>query len=328
MPQLKVDFVRKVMALAAAASLLLLSACGSSPSASSGDVAPLSSVKVTPGADDSSDPTVTFDTPLVATETAAKVVVDGKGDPIKVNQNVKFKSVAYNAENGSLIGSGFGQDALTLPTTDEMKAQMPALYDTFLAAKVGSWIAFVEPAAEAAAVPSESASPSAAPATAKTLVVLKVMSAEDIPPASQKLGADEVKKLKDAGALPTVEFKDGKPAITIPKGKDAPAGLVVDIIKEGTGTTKATSASTVSAHYTGVRWEDGKQFDSSYDRGEPSSFPLSGVIKGWTQGLDGLTAGTQVMLSIPTDLAYGPDAAAQGGPAGPLVFFVELKEVK
>lgn len=326
MPQLKVDFVRKVMALAAAASLLLLSACGSTPPASSGDVAPFESLKVTPGKDDSSDPTVTFDTPMVATETAAKVVVDGKGEALKENQNVKFKSVAYNAEDGSLLGSGFGQEALTLPTTAEMKTQMPALYDTFLAAKVGSWIAFVEPGAEAAATPSASASPSA-PATAKTLVVLKVLSAEDIPPASEKLGADEVKKLKDSGALPTVEMKDGKPAITIPKGKDEPAGLVVDVIKEGTGKV-ATETSDVSANYTGVRWEDGQQFDSSFDAGKAADFNLTQVIKGWTQGLSGLKAGTQVMLTIPADLAYGPDAASLGRPAGTLVFFVELKEVK
>jgi hypothetical protein len=342
MPQLKVDFVRKVMALAAAASLLLLSACGastpapgsSSPAssvdgtpASSGDIAPFASLKVTPGKDDSSDPTVTFDHPLVAKESAAKVIVEGTGATIKENQNVKFKSVAYSAEDGSLLGSGFSKDALSLPTIAEMKTQLPALYDTFLKTKVGSWIAFVEPSADAAAEPSPSASPSAGPATAKTLVVLKVISAEDIPPASTKLGPDEVKKLKDSGALPTFEMKDGKPVITIPKGKDVPAGLVVDVVKEGTGKV-ATATSDVSANYTGVRWEDGKQFDSSYDRGAAADFNLQKVIKGWTLGLEGLKAGTQVMLTIPTDLAYGPDAASQGSPAGPLVFFVELKDVK
>lgn len=315
------------MALAAAASLLLLSACGSSTPASSGDVAPLSSLKVTPGGDDSTDPTVTFDSPLVATETAAKVVVDGKGDVIKENQNVTFKSVAYNAEDGKLLGSGFGQAALSLPTTDELKAQMPALFDTFLATKVGSWIAFVEPAADAAAAaPSESAAPSDKAPTAKTLVVLKVISAENIPEASKVLGADEVAKLKADGALPTVEIKDGKPVFTIPKDKDAPAGLVVDVVKEGTGKVAAADSQVV-ADYAGVRWEDGKSFDSSYDRGEPSPFGLNQVIKGWTQGLTGLKAGTQVILTIPSDLAYGDDAAS-GRPTGPLVFFVDLKEIK
>ena len=158
-------------------------------------------------------------------------------------------------------------------------------------------------------------------------MVLKVVSTEEIPEPSKKLSQDEVKKLKDAGALPSFEMKDGKPAITIPKGKDVPAGLAIDIVKEGTGKV-ATATSDVSANYTGVRWEDGKQFDSSYDRGKAADFNLAGVIKGWTQGLTGLKAGTQVMLTIPTDLAYGPDAASQGMPAGPLVFFVELKEVK
>ncbi|WP_307579824.1 FKBP-type peptidyl-prolyl cis-trans isomerase [Paeniglutamicibacter psychrophenolicus] len=318
------------MALVATASLLLVTACGSTTTASSGDIAPLESIKVTPGSDDASDPTVTFDTPLVATATAAKVLVEGKGDQIKENQNIKFKSIAYKATDASLLGSGFAGEPVTLPTNEEFKAQLPALYDTLMQTKVGSWIAMVEPAAEAAAT--DGASPSASPeaAPAETVVVLKVVSTEEIPPAappSKKLGADEVKKLKDAGALPTFEMKDGKPAITIPKDKDAPAGLVVDIVKEGTGKV-ATATSKVSANYTGVRWEDGKQFDSSYDRGKAADFGLDGVIAGWTQGLTGLKAGTQVMLTIPTDLAYGPDAASQGAPEGPLVFFVELKEVK
>ncbi|RAX47941.1 peptidylprolyl isomerase [Arthrobacter sp. AQ5-05] len=318
------------MALVATASLLLVTACGSTTMASSGDTAPLTSIKVTPGADDSSDPTVTFDTPLVATGTAAKVLVEGKGEAIKENQNIKFKSIAYKATDASLLGSGFAGEPVTLPTNEEFKTQLPALYETLMQTKVGSWIAMVEPAAEAAAT--DGASPSASPeaAQAETVVVLKVVSTEEIPPAappSKKLGADEVKKLKDDGALPTFEMKDGKPAITIPKDKDAPAGLVVDIVKEGTGKV-ATATSKVSANYTGVRWEDGKQFDSSYDRGKASDFGLDGVIPGWTQGLTGLKAGTQVMLTIPTDLAYGPDAAAQGAPEGTLVFFVELKEVK
>lgn len=312
------------MALVATASLLLVTACGSTTTASSGEVAPLESIKVTPGADDSSDPTVTFDAPLVATATGAKVIVEGKGDEIKENQNIKFKSIAYKAEDASLLGSGFAGEPVTLPTNEEFKAQLPALYETLMQAKVGSWVAMVEPAAEAA--PAEGATPSASPSAAKaeTVVVLKVVASEPIPEASKKLGADEVKKLKDEGALPTFEMKDSKPAITIPKDKDVPAGLVVDIVKEGTGKA-ATATSDVSAHYTGVRWEDGKQFDSSFDRGEPSDFNLAGVIPGWTQGLDGLKAGTQVMLTIPTDLAYG---GAAGAPAGPLVFFVELKEVK
>src|SRR5699024_266911 len=98
---------------------------------------------------------------------------------------------------------GFGQAALGLPTTDELKKQMPALYDTFLATKVGSWIAFVEPQADAAAAsPSASPAPSDKPVTAETVVVLKVISAADIPPApepSKTLSPDEVAKLKSEG---------------------------------------------------------------------------------------------------------------------------------
>lgn len=321
------------MALVATASLLLVTACGST-GASSGDAAPLSSIKITPGSDDTSDPTVTFDTPLVATETAAQVIVKGKGDDIKENQNVMFKSAVYSSEDASLLGSNFSGENNPLPMTEQLKTELPALYETLLQSKVGSWVAMVEPGAEG--VTAEGTSPSEEPASSQAVVVLKVVSTEEIPPAaepSKKLGDDEVKKLKDDGALPTAEMKDGKPAITIPKDKEPPAGLVVDVVKEGTGKA-STETNAASVDYAGVTWSDGKQFDSSYDSGEPILVNLGkstegmNVIPGWTQGLVGLKAGTQAILSIPADLAYGADAASQGRPAGTLVFFVELKEVK
>ncbi|MNI43494.1 FKBP-type peptidyl-prolyl cis-trans isomerase FkpA precursor [compost metagenome] len=76
----------------------------------------------------------------------------------------------------------------------------------------------------------------------------------------------------------------------------------------------------------GVNLSDGKKFDSSFDRGEPTSFPLSGVIKGWTQGLEGKTVGSRVLLVIPQDLAYGE--AGQGEAKGHLVFVVDILGVK
>lgn len=141
-----------------------------------------------------------------------------------------------------------------------------------------------------------------------------------------KASADEVKKLKDAGDLPTVEFKDGKPSITIPQGKEAPADLIVDVIKEGDGPV-ATETSKVTAKYLGVTWKDGKKFDSSYDRTPTTSdFGLNQVISGWTKGLTGLKQGSTVLLSIPATLAYG-ETTTETQPAGPLVFVVELDKV-
>jgi FKBP-type peptidyl-prolyl cis-trans isomerase len=96
------------------------------------------------------------------------------------------------------------------------------------------------------------------------------------------------------------------------------------------GTGKEVKAnSTIEANYFG--WTaDGKIFDSTNQNGTvtPASFSLEQVIKGWTKGLTGAKEGAVRKLLIPTDLAYGPSAAEQGQPAGPLAFIVQIKSVK
>jgi len=100
-------------------------------------------------------------------------------------------------------------------------------------------------------------------------------------------------------------------------------GLQYEVIKEGTGASpKATD--TVTVHYTGTLL-DGTVFDSSVERGEPATFPLNMVIKGWTEGLQKMKVGSKYKFYIPSDLAYGANGA--GGTIGPnstLIFEVEL----
>lgn len=105
------------------------------------------------------------------------------------------------------------------------------------------------------------------------------------------------------------------------------SGLKYMILREGTGKSpKATDVVTV--HYSG-NLPDGTVFDSSYDRGEPTSFPLNRVIPGWTEGLQLMKTGGKAVFYIPSNLAYGP-TGTPGGPIGPnqdLLFTVELIEV-
>jgi putative heme-binding domain-containing protein len=109
--------------------------------------------------------------------------------------------------------------------------------------------------------------------------------------------------------------------------KTTDSGLQYRIINPGNG-EKPTPADTVVCHYKG--WlEDGTEFDSSYARGEPAQFPLSGVIKGWTEGLQLIAPGGKIELKIPPELGYGPRGA--GGvipPNATLNFEVELIEVQ
>lgn len=100
------------------------------------------------------------------------------------------------------------------------------------------------------------------------------------------------------------------------------SGLAYKVLKTGTGESP-TQDDRVKVHYTG--WTtDGAMFDSSVVRGEPSTFPLSGVIAGWTEGLQLMQPGAEFRFWIPEALAYQGQA---GRPAGTLVFDVELLEV-
>jgi len=110
--------------------------------------------------------------------------------------------------------------------------------------------------------------------------------------------------------------------------KTTASGLQYKMLKEGAGKVPAAS-NTVKVHYKGTLL-DGKEFDSSYKRGEPIEFPLGGVIRGWTEGLQLVKEGGKIQLFIPSALAYGP-RGTPGGPIGPdetLIFEVELLQVK
>jgi peptidylprolyl isomerase len=119
-----------------------------------------------------------------------------------------------------------------------------------------------------------------------------------------------------------------KPTVEIPDGP-APLELIIDDLTVGDG-AEAVRGSTCSMQYVGVAWSTGKQFDASWDRGQPFSFQLGvgSVIAGWDQGVAGMKVGGQRRLTIPADLGYGSRGA--GGvikPGETLVFVVDLVDV-
>ena len=106
-----------------------------------------------------------------------------------------------------------------------------------------------------------------------------------------------------------------------------PSGLQYQVLKEGNG-RKPKATDTVKCHYEGML-VDGTMFDSSIQRGEPAEFPLNGVIRGWTEGLQLMQEGAKYRFFIPYHLGYGEQGA--GGaipPFAALIFDVELIEVK
>ena len=104
-----------------------------------------------------------------------------------------------------------------------------------------------------------------------------------------------------------------------------PSGLQYKVIKQGKGAVP-TNKNTVKVHYKGTLI-DGTEFDSSYSRNEPSSFPVTGVIKGWTEALTMMPVGSKWELYIPQELAYGARNQSKIKPFSTLVFEVELLEI-
>jgi len=124
--------------------------------------------------------------------------------------------------------------------------------------------------------------------------------------------------------------EEGEAFLTANKEKEGvvtlPSGLQYQVITEGTG-EKPSVNSNVTTHYHGTTI-DGKVFDSSVQRGQPASFPVSGVIKGWTEALQLMPVGSKWRLFIPSELAYGERGAGDAiGPHSALIFEVELLSI-
>jgi len=135
----------------------------------------------------------------------------------------------------------------------------------------------------------------------------------------------ELQKIGDAN------MKEGQEFLAENKTKDGvvtlPSGLQYKILTPGTGPIPG-AADTVVCNYRGT-FINGSEFDSSYKRGQPATFPVSGVIKGWTEALQLMPVGSKWQLFIPSDLAYGPRGA--GGtipPNATLIFEVELLSIQ
>jgi FKBP-type peptidyl-prolyl cis-trans isomerase len=113
-----------------------------------------------------------------------------------------------------------------------------------------------------------------------------------------------------------------------PNIKTTASGLQYETLSQGKGTVSPLATNTVTVHYKGTTL-DGTEFDSSYSRGAPASFPLNRVIAGWTEGVQLMKEGDKFRFYIPADLAYGSEGAGRLiGPNAALIFEVELIKIQ
>jgi FKBP-type peptidyl-prolyl cis-trans isomerase FkpA len=145
---------------------------------------------------------------------------------------------------------------------------------------------------------------------------------------SQKIQQKQAEEHQKAGEKNKVDgekfLADNK---VKPNIKTTASGLQYEVITEGKGPAP-TAKDTVKVNYKGTLI-DGTTFDSSYDRGQPITFPLAGVIPGWTEGVQLMKTGGKYKLYVPSNLAYGERAAGEKiGPNSTLIFEIELLDIE
>ena len=136
-------------------------------------------------------------------------------------------------------------------------------------------------------------------------------------------GCSEIGDSMSSNTLVQVTANAGEaPTITAPSG-DAPTDLIAEDVIVGSG-TEVVATSTLTVHYTLMTWSNGALIESSWSGGQPATFPLSGVIAGWQEGLPGAKVGGRRLLVIPADKGYGPNGSGPIGPNETLIFVVDI----
>jgi peptidylprolyl isomerase len=271
---------------------------------------------VTVSTDTATKPTVKFDAPFAIKKTANSVVAAGTGDALVTGQTITFDYVLVDGRTGKQIQTSYGGSPASLVLDATTNKQ---LVTSLTGKNIGSRVLVGIAAKDGLAKRVK------AKGVKKNDTLLFVIDVKGVRTPLTKATGDPVTPVD---GLPTVALaEDGKPTITLPSGVAAPTSLVVQPLIKGTGPV-VTAGQTISVHYTGVIYDGGKQFDSSWDRGQPADFVIGkgGVIPAWDEGLVGQTVGSQVLLVVPPDKGYGTAGNSSAGikSTDTLVFVVDI----
>jgi len=265
-------------------------------------------------------PEVDYEAPLTVATTERMVIVEGTGEVVKDLDQVLISYALFNGGSGDMLGHiGYdGQDPVPFPV-DISSPMLGGVSYTLLCSTVGSRVVGVIPAHQAYGP--EGAPQFGLEPGAPVIFVADVQAIQPPPdpPLSRLTGA-----LKDAPEdFPEITYDmSGKPTVTVDT-EVVPRDFQMFRVIDGSG-QEVYPGATVIVHYHGVNLTTGEVFDASWDRGEPATFPTSGVIPGFRDGLVGQNVGSRVLIIIPPALGYGPSGGTGDGRIGPddTIFFV------
>jgi FKBP-type peptidyl-prolyl cis-trans isomerase len=323
--------VRKIATLVASAALLAAVAAsltGCTPASTTidgctaakpGDV----SNSITVSSNFGKTPTVKVKSPIAAVKTTQRTVIKaGSGALASKNKKVAVDFTIYNGTTGKqLTSTGF--DGKTVPFTMDATKYLPGLVKTLECSRVGTRVVGIIPPADA--FKSTGSTDLGVGAKDEMVFIADVVSVSPASPAPLK-SAKGVAQAPKAG-FPTVVFSSkGLPTVTVPSTTQ-PTAFEEEVLIKGAG-AKVTASDTAIVNYQLVIWRTGKVVtgNDTWVAGQPASFPMSGVVPGFQQALEGQTVGSRVLVVITPALGYGTTGNTQAGILGTddLVFLVDI----
>lgn len=258
------------------------------------------------------EPEVDFDAPVTVSALQRTVLIEGDGDEVQDGAEVRVHFTLLDGGTGEPIDStGYDEAGLLAMTVDE-QAFLAGLVKTVRCATIGSRVVSVVPPADAFGDQGNEAL-GIEPDTSLVFVLDVVSAVEQLVPAPWTEDVPEV----SFGA-------DGAPTVKLPDG-GAPAELVMAVLEEGEGEV-VTKADAPQLDYQGTSWDTGEVFDQSYG-GTPIALPAGSYVKGFTAAIVGQKVGAKLLVSIPPELAYGPDPAAHALGGQTLLFVIEILSI-
>lgn len=267
------------------------------------------------------EPDVEIDGEIETDATVRRVIVEGEGDTFSDDAIADVDLVAYNGTTGEELADSSTYVFAPVPMPAAEMAFTEGFGEALLDVPLGSRIVAAIPELEGSGHPDLEEGD----AVVVVMDLLEPRERGELPQVGDlESPRAEGESASPPDGLPEVTLDDdGRPSVEVPEG-DPPEELVSELLIEGDG-DEVPRGATILAQYSGFLWEDGSEFDSSWEAGEPVPFSLTEVIPGWTMALFGYPVGSQVLLVVPPDLAYGEMGQGEAiPPDATLVFVVDI----